>query len=71
MKISKSKNGTTVLTPEKDMYLTDGETVAEYKVWLGRLDSPERWREITAEEKAELEAEAQMELEGELGETTI
>lgn len=67
MKISKSKNGTTVLTPEKDMYLTDGETVAEYKVWLGRLDSPERWREITAEEKAELEAEARREL----GETTI
>lgn len=63
MKISKSKNGTTVLTPEKDMYLTDGETVAEYKVWLGRLDSPERWREITAEEKAELEAEAEKALE--------
>lgn len=63
MKISKSKNGTTVLTPEKDMYLTDGETVAEYKVWLGRLDSPERWREITTEEKAQLEAEAEKALE--------
>lgn len=62
MKITKDENGTTMLTPADDMYLTDGETVAEYRVWLGRFDSPDNWREITAEEKAELEAAREIDL---------
>ena len=55
MKLITTENGIKKLIPENGMFLTDGETIAEGEVWLGKLDSPDNWREITPEEKAELE----------------
>ena len=55
MKITTTENGIKKLVPEDGMFLTDGETIAEGEVWLGKLDSPENWREITPEEKAAIE----------------
>ena len=55
MKLTTTENGIKKLIPENGMFLTDGETIAEGEVWLGKLDSPGNWREITPEEKAELE----------------
>lgn len=45
-----------VLVPSEGMRLTNGETVADGKVYLGIHDSPENWREITAVEAEEIEA---------------
>ena len=45
------------LTPSEGMYLTNGETIAEGAVYLGKNDSANNWREITAEEKEKIEAE--------------
>lgn len=59
MKLITTESGMKKLVPENGTFLTDGETVAEGEVWLGSLDSPDRWREITAAEKAEIEAEAE------------
>lgn len=47
-----------VLVPSDGMRLTNGETVAEGKVYLGVHDSPENWREITVEEAERLAEEA-------------
>ena len=55
MKLITTENGIKKLVPEDGMFLTDGETIAEGEVWLGKLDSPENWREITPEEKAAIE----------------
>lgn len=55
MKLITTENGIKKLIPEKGMFLTNGETIAEGEVWLGKLDSPDNWHEITPEEKAELE----------------
>ena len=55
MKLTTTENGIKKLVPEDGMFLTDGETIAEGEVWLGKLDSESNWREITPEEKAELE----------------
>ena len=55
MKLITTENGIKKLIPENGMFLTDGETIAEGEVWLGKLDSPDNWCEITPEEKAELE----------------
>ena len=52
MKLIITENGIKKLVPENGMFLTDGETIAEGEVWLGKLDSPDNWREITPEEKA-------------------
>ena len=45
------------------MFLTNGETIADNEVWLGKLDSPDNWREITPEEKAAIEKQREEELE--------
>ena len=55
MKLITTEKGIKKLVPETGMFLTNGETIAEGEVWLGKLDSPDNWREITPEEKAELE----------------
>lgn len=55
MKLITTENGIKKLVPEDGMFLTDGETIAEGEVWLGKLDSESNWREVTPEEKAELE----------------
>ena len=57
MKLIITENGIKKLVPENGMFLTDGETIAEGEVWLGKLDSESNWHEITSEEKAELEDE--------------
>ena len=45
------------LTPSEGMYLANGETIADGAVYLGKNDSADNWREITAEEKEKIEAE--------------
>ena len=45
------------LTPSEGMYLTNGDTIANGSVYLGKNDSADNWREITAEEKEKIEAE--------------
>lgn len=51
MKLTTTENGIKKLIPENGMFLTDGETIAEGEVWLGKLDSESNWREVTLEEK--------------------
>ena len=51
MKLTTTEKGIKKLVPENGMFLTNGETIADNEVWLGKLDSPENWREITPEEK--------------------
>ena len=58
-----TEKGIKKLIPENGMFLTDGETIAEGEVWLGKLDSPENWHEITPEEKAAIEKQREEELE--------
>ena len=55
MKLITTENGIKKLVPENGMFLTDGETIADNEVWLGKLDSPDNWHEITPEEKAAIE----------------
>lgn len=55
MKLITTENGIKKLVPEDGMFLTNGETIAEGEVWLGKLDSESNWHEITLEEKTELE----------------
>lgn len=63
MKLITTESKMKKLVPENGMFLTDGETIAEGEVWLGKLDSPENWREITPEEKAAIEKQREEELE--------
>ena len=63
MKLITTEKGIKKLVPENGMFLTNGETIAENEVWLGKLDSPENWREITPEEKAAIEKQQEEELE--------
>ena len=63
MKLITTENGIKKLVPENGMFLTNNETIAEGEVWLGKLDSPENWREITPEEKAAIEKQREEELE--------
>ena len=55
MKLTTTENGIKKLVPENGMFLTDGETIAEGEVWLGKLDNESNWREITPEEKDAIE----------------
>ena len=55
MKLTTTENGIKKLIPENGMFLTDGETIAEGEVWLGKLDSESNWHEVTPEEKAAIE----------------
>lgn len=55
MKLITTESKMKKLVPEDGMFLTNGETIADNEVWLGKLDSPDNWHEITPEEKAELE----------------
>ena len=63
MKLTTTENGIKKLIPENGMFLTDGETIADNEVWLGKLDSPDNWHEITPEEKAAIEKQREEELE--------
>lgn len=47
-----------VLVPADGMRLTNGETVADGKVYLGIHDSPDNWREVTPEEAERIAEEA-------------
>ena len=55
MKLTTTENGMKKLVPEDGMFLTNNEVIAEGEVWLGKLDSPDNWHEITPEEKATIE----------------
>ena len=63
MKIITTENGIKKLVPENGMFLTNDKTIAENEVWLGKLDSPDNWHEITPEEKAAIEKQREEELE--------
>lgn len=47
-----------------DNWLTNGETFSK-KVYLGKYDSPNRWTEISNEEKEQREKELESEAENE------
>ena len=55
MKIITTEKGIKKLVPENGMFLTNNETIADNEVWLGKLDSPDNWHEITLEEKDAIE----------------
>ena len=63
MKIIITENGIKKLVPEDGMFLTDGETIAEGEVWLGKLDIESNWSEITLEEKTAIEKQQEEELD--------
>ena len=63
MKLTTTEKGIKKLVPENGMFLTNNEIIAEGEVWLGKLDSPENWHEITPEEKAAIEKQREEELE--------
>ena len=63
MKLITTENGMKKLIPENGMFLINNEIIAEGEVWLGKLDSPDNWREITLEEKADIEKQQEEELE--------
>ena len=63
MKLITTKNGIKKLIPENGMFLTNNETIADNEVWLGKLDSPDNWHEITPEEKAAIEKQREEEIE--------
>ena len=55
MKLITTEKNMKKLVPEDGLFLTNDEIIAEGEVWLGKLDSPSNWREITAEEKEEID----------------
>ena len=63
MKLITTEKGIKKLVPENGMFLTNNETIAEGEVWLGKLDSPDNWHEITPEEKDAIEKQQEEELE--------
>ena len=63
MKLVTTEKGIKKLVPEDGMFLTDGETIAEGEVWLGKLDSESNWHEVTPEEKAAIEKQQEEDLE--------
>lgn len=63
MKLITTENGIKKLIPENGMFLTNNETIADNEVWLGKLDSPDNWHEITPEEKAAIEKQREEEIE--------
>ena len=63
MKLITTEKGIKKLVPEDGMFLTDGETIAEGEVWLGKLDSESNWHEVTPEEKAAIEKQLEEEIE--------
>lgn len=63
MKTITTEKGIKKLVPETGMFLTNGKTIAEGEVWLGKLDSQDNWREITPEEKAAIEEKKRKEQE--------
>lgn len=63
MKLITTEKGIKKLVPEDGMFLTNGKTIAEGEVWLGKLDSQDNWHEITPEEKAAIEEKKRKEQE--------
>lgn len=63
MTTSTTPNGIPTLTPAEGYRLTNGEVIAGGTVYLGKLDSPDNWREITEAEAAEIEAQREKEAE--------
>ena len=66
MKLITTEKGIKKLIPENGMFLTNGETIADNEVWLGKLDSESNWHEITPEKKAELEKQLEDDLNKQL-----
>ena len=63
MTLITTEKGIKKLVPENGMFLTNNETIADNEVWLGKLDSPDNWHEITPEEKVAIEKQQEEELE--------
>ena len=63
MKLITTEKGIKKIIQENGMFLTNDEIVAEGEVWLGKLDSPDNWHEVTPEEKAAIEKQREEELE--------
>jgi len=63
MTTSTTPNGIQTLVPAEGCRLTNGDSVAEGVVYLGKLDERGNWREITEAEAAEIEAQAQLDAE--------
>lgn len=63
MKLITTESKMKKLIPEDGMFLTNDKTIAEGEVWLGKLDSPDNWHEITPEEKAAIEEKKRKEQE--------
>lgn len=66
MKLITTEKGIKKLIPENGMFLTNGETIADNEVWLGKLDSQDNWHEITPEEKAAIEKQLEDDLNKQL-----
>lgn len=54
MKLITTESNMKKLIPDDGMFLTNNEIIADGEVWLGKLDSPSNWHEITLEEKEEI-----------------
>ncbi len=54
-------NGIPTLAPAEGHRLTNGDVIADGVVYLGKLDSPDNWREITEAEAAAIIAEREKE----------
>ena len=65
MTTSTTPNGIPTITPAEGYRLTNGDVIAGGTVYLGKLDSPDNWREITEAEAATLEAQREKEAQAE------
>ena len=63
MTTSTTPNGIPTITPAEGYRLTNGEVIAGGTVYLGKLDSPDNWREITIAEAEAIEAQREKEAE--------
>ena len=63
MTTSTTPNGIPTITPAEGYRLTNGEVIAGGTVYLGKLDSPDNWREITIAEAEAIEAQHEKEAE--------
>lgn len=61
MTTATTSNGIPTITPAEGYRLTNGEVIAGGTVYLGKLDSPDNWREITIAEAEALEAQREAE----------
>lgn len=55
MKIEVTQNGITVLIPDDGMAIANGTTVSTSKVYIGKQDTPENWRDCELSDEAQTE----------------